>query len=131
MPKNNFREAWWIRRVIYAILALALTIAVGGGWITDIQADTWLAQADKIVGILAAVGLGIAATKTHRGSDDPTTHEDVAVAATSTDPRISDIGMVVNDIRDTITSLTQPQSVNRVAPPPADITPGDYTKLTR
>ena len=87
-----------------------------------------LAQADKIIGILAAVGLGIAATKTHRGSDDPTTHEDVTVAATSTDPRISDIGMVVNDIRDTITSLTVPHGA--VAPPPADTTPGDYTKLT-
>lgn len=128
MRKNNFREAWWIRRIIYAILALALTIAVGGGWITDIQADTWLAQADKIIGILAAVGLGIAATKTHRGSDDPTTHEDVTVAATSTDPRIGDIGMVVNDIRDAIASMTVPHGV--VAPPPADTTPGDYTKLT-
>lgn len=129
MPKANWKEAWWIRRAIYAVLALGLTIAVGGGWVTDTQADTWLAQADKIIGILAAVGLGVAATKTHRGSDDPTTHEDVAVAATSADPRIGDIGMVVNDIRDAIASMAVPHGV--VAPPPADTTPGDYTKLTR
>lgn len=105
MPKSNWKESWWIRKVIYAALALALTIAVGGGWISDTQADTWLTQADKIISILAAVGLGIAATKTHRGSDDRTTVRDVAVAAGSSDPRISDIGMIVNDIRDRLEAL--------------------------
>lgn len=105
MPKSNWKEAWWIRKAIYAVLALALTIAVGGGWVSDTQADTWLAQADKIISILAAVGLGIAATKTHRGSDDRTTARDVAKAAGRSDPRLSDIGMIVNDIKDRLEAL--------------------------
>ncbi|MDD7587565.1 MAG: hypothetical protein SPK00_10380 [Corynebacterium glucuronolyticum] len=126
MPKSNWKEAWWIRKVIYAALALALTIAVGGGWISDTQADTWLTQADKIISILAAVGLGIAATKTHRGSDDRTTVRDVAMAA-GRDPRLSDIGMIVNDIRDAVAALT-PHGAT-VGVQPRD--PGDYTKLTR
>lgn len=105
MPKTNWKESWWIRKVIYAALALALTIAVGGGWISDAQADTWLAGADKIISILAAVGLGIAATKTHRGSDDIATEQDVVVAATSRDPRLYDIGMIVNDIKDRLEAL--------------------------
>lgn len=129
MSKSNWQQGWWIRRVIYAILALALTIAVGGGWISDTQADTWLAQADQVIGILAAVGLGIAATKTHRGSDDPSTAQDVADAARTPTPdrRLEDLGMVINDIRDAVADLSTPRGV--VAPPPSE--PGDYRALTR
>lgn len=127
MRNANWKESWWIRKAIYAVLALALTIAVGGGWVSDTQADTWLAQADKIVSILAAVGLGIAATKTHRGSDDKATARDVAVAAGSTshDPRLSDIGMIVNDIKDRLEAL--PVAAVRI-PREDDPQPGIYPK---
>lgn len=125
MPKAHWKESWWIRKIIYCVLALGLTIAVGGGWVSDTQADSWLAQADHIVGILAAVGLGVAATKTHRGSDDPVTHADVAEAARATpavipriDERIADMGMVLNDVRDTIAGLTSSEPHPEPAPAP-------------
>lgn len=126
MHKPNWRESWWIRRAIYCVLALGLTIAVGGGWITDTQADTWLAQADNIISILAAVGLGIAASKTHHGSDDPTTVRDVAEAARTPALPGGDLGMVLNDVRDMLQGInTTPVS----AVSPRSI-PGDYTTLT-
>lgn len=130
MHKPNWRESWWIRRAIYCVLALALTIAVGGGWITDTQADTWLAQADHIVGILAVVGLGVAASKTHRGSDDPTTVHDVAEAAkasTQVPGAPGDLGMVLNDVRDMLAGLgSSAPEVPKVAE-----LPGDYTLLLK
>lgn len=128
MHKPNWRESWWIRRIIYAVLALGLTIAVGGGWVTDTQADTWLAQADNIISILAAVGLGIAATKTHHGSDDPTTVRDVAEAAkasTQVPGAPGDLGMVLNDVRDMLQGMTT-TPVSAVSPRSI---PGDYTTL--
>ena len=127
MPKANWKEAWWIRRAIYAVLALGLTIAVGGRWITDTQADTWLAQADKIVSILAVVGLGVAASKTHRGSDDPTTVRDVAEAAKASTPLPGDLGMVLNDVRDMLAGLGS--SAPEV--PKGPETPGDYMMLLK
>lgn len=127
MRKPNWKEAWWIRRAIYAVLALGLTIAVGGGWVTDTQADTWLAQADKIVSILAVVGLGVAASKTHRGSDDPTTVHDVAEAAKASTPLPGDLGMVLNDVRDMLAGLgSSAPEVPKVAE-----LPGDYTLLLK
>lgn len=130
MPKSNWKESWWIRRIIYAVLALGLTIAVGGGWITDTQADTWLAQADNIISILAAVGLGIAATKTHHGSDDPTTVRDVTEVAKASTPlpgAPGDLGMVLNDVRDMLAGLgSSAPEVSKVAE-----LPGDYTLLLK
>lgn len=127
MHKPNWQESWWIRRIIYAVLALALTIAVGGGWITDTQADTWLAQADNIISILAAVGLGIAATKTHHGSDDPTTVRDVADAVRTPALHDGDLGMVLNDVRDMLADLgSSAPEVPKVAE-----LPGDYTMLLK
>ena len=131
MRVNNFREPWWMRRAVYLALALALTIAVGGGWITDAQADSWLSGADKVISVLAALGLGVAASKTHRGSDDPTTHEDVTTTALAStagvESGLHDVVRSFQELQNQLSRVTQPLAGAEV--PPVVPSPGDYRTL--
>lgn len=93
----------YIRRMTYAILSVALLVAVGFGWITLEQADQWQVTVqsalDTLIPILAAGALGVAARKTHEGSDDSATEADV-VAAREQGRReaLDDARSIVNEV---------------------------------
>ncbi|MFP7366276.1 hypothetical protein SFC07_10985 [Corynebacterium callunae] len=67
--QSQWRQPWFIRRVVYAVVALALLIAVGAGWITEDQSASILSQADQLLGVLAALGLSVASAKANPQSD--------------------------------------------------------------
>lgn len=64
-------EPWLIRRIAYTLVALLLLVAVGFGVITPEQSDAWLGNADKVLGIIAGLGLFGAAIKANPSSDVP------------------------------------------------------------
>lgn len=63
-----------VRKVIYALLSAALGVLVVKGKLTQENADQIVNTA---VEFLAAVYLGVASAKVHRGSDDKTTKQDL------------------------------------------------------
>ena len=67
---SNLKKPYFLRRFLYAVLALVLVVATGLGWITDTQSDQLLAQADQLLNLVVAVALGIAATKANPQSDE-------------------------------------------------------------
>lgn len=66
----NLKKPYFLRRFLYAALALLLVVATGFGWITDTQSDQLLEQADKLLNLVVAVALSIAATKATPQSDE-------------------------------------------------------------
>ncbi|QGJ94152.1 membrane protein [Corynebacterium phage EmiRose] len=67
--KTAWREPWFIRRAIYALVGLVLLVAAGSGLITPEQSDTWLAHSDSVIQAIASLGLFGAAVKANPGSD--------------------------------------------------------------
>lgn len=72
------------RRAAYFIVAGILAVLVAGGLITEAQYDSWTGIVEKLLPILGSVALTVAGAKTHEGSDDPTTREDVQLAYQAT-----------------------------------------------
>lgn len=91
--KKSRWEPWLIRRIAYTAVALLLLVAVGFGLITPEQSDAWLGNADKILGIIAGLGLFGAAIKANPGSDVPLSEIEQAradVAAAKLTPSMVD-----------------------------------------
>jgi len=59
------------RKLAYAVLTVVLLVAVGAGIISPEQSDMWLQNIDKVLGVIAALGFGVAAAKTTPASDVP------------------------------------------------------------
>lgn len=62
---SNLAKYWpTIRQVAYGLLAAALALAAGAGWITQDNADQWLAQAVTLLGAIGFVVAGLFVDKT-------------------------------------------------------------------
>lgn len=62
---SNLAKYWpTIRQVAYGVLAAALALAAGAGWITQDNADQWLAQAVTLLGAIGFVVAGLFVDKT-------------------------------------------------------------------
>lgn len=62
---SNLAKYWpTIRQVAYGLLAAALAVAAGAGWITQDNADQWLAQAVTFLGAIGFVVAGLFVDKT-------------------------------------------------------------------
>lgn len=81
---RNFTPAY--RRAAYFIVAAILAVLVAAGLITEAQYDSWTAIVEQLLPILGSVALTVAGAKTHEGSDDPTTREDVDAAYQAAQP---------------------------------------------
>lgn len=68
------------RRAIYFIVAAVLAILVAAGWISEEQYASWTEIIEESLPLLGSLALFLAGLKTHPGSDDRTTKEDVANA---------------------------------------------------
>lgn len=53
-----------IRQIVYGLLAAALAVAAGAGWITQDDADLWLTQSVTVLGALGFVVAGLFVDKT-------------------------------------------------------------------
>lgn len=69
------------RRAGYFVVAAVLAILAAVGVITETQYDSWTGAIEDLLPVLGTVALAVAGAKTHAGSDDPTTREDVLLAA--------------------------------------------------
>lgn len=74
------------RRAAYFIVAAILAVLVAAGLITEAQYDSWTGIVEQLLPILGSGALLVAGAKTHQGSDDPTTREDVQLAYQSAQP---------------------------------------------
>lgn len=74
------------RRAVYFIVAAILAVLAATGLITEAQYDSWTGWVEDLLPILGTGALLVAGAKTHHGSDDPTTREDVAMAYQAAQP---------------------------------------------
>lgn len=73
---NAIAKHWpTIRQVIYGILAAALAVAAGAGWITDTQSEQWLNHAVTLLGALGFIVAGLYVDRSPKvigdGTDTP------------------------------------------------------------
>ena len=72
---SGFAKYWpTIRQVVYGILAAALALAAGAGWITQDNADQWLAQAVTLLGAVGFVVAGLFVDKTSPAQEQKIEH---------------------------------------------------------
>lgn len=84
MSIKNKPEAWQVRKLGYGLAAVIVAILGWVGVLSNIQADQSTGQVDRWLPIILGVTApALAASKTHAGSDDTATAQDV-VAATQT-----------------------------------------------
>lgn len=74
------------RRAIYYAIAAVLAALVAFGLITEEQFTSWTDIVEKLFPIIGSIALTFAGNKTHHGSDDPTTKEDVEAAFRAVQP---------------------------------------------
>ena len=74
------------RKAGYALATLAGTIFALFGIISAEQLDGWQDILETLSPILWPIATGVATAKTHQGSDDPTTREDVQLAYQTAQP---------------------------------------------
>lgn len=82
--KSRWTEPWLWRKLAYAVLTVVLLVAVGAGIISPEQSDLWLQNIDKVLGVIAALGFGVAAAKTTPASDVPLSEIEQARADVAT-----------------------------------------------
>lgn len=79
--RERLTQPWVIRKSIYTIAALIGVAMVAAGIIDPATVDGWDESIAPLVSLALTLTTGMAATRTHRGSDDPVTIDDVAHAA--------------------------------------------------
>ena len=75
-----------VRRAAYFVVAAVLAVLVAAGLITEAQYDSWAGIVEQLLPILGTVALAVAGAKTHEGSDDKTTREDLQLAYQAAQP---------------------------------------------
>lgn len=65
--QRTLGNSWWVRKLIYVIVAVVGLVATGVGFVSPDLADSWLSQSGNIA---AAVGGIVAALFTGRFSDN-------------------------------------------------------------
>ncbi|APT90513.1 hypothetical protein CSPHI_05090 [Corynebacterium sphenisci DSM 44792] len=79
--RERLTQPWVIRKSIYTIAAIIGLVMVAAGIIDPATVDGWDESIAPLVSLALTLTTGMAATRTHRGSDDPVTIDDVAHAA--------------------------------------------------
>lgn len=104
---NNLNKADWpVRKIVYIILGVALFVAMTLGLVTGDQVNGAVEVIGQVTGTLGALGLGVAAAKTHRGSGDRSTEADVLNAAVSSTQADAGIARVENQLESLIARVT-------------------------
>ncbi|QNE90249.1 hypothetical protein H0194_04520 [Corynebacterium incognita] len=105
------KEDWPVRKIAYIVLGALLFIGMTSGLVTQEQLDGWVETFGVVTGYLAVLGLGVAATKTHRGSDDRATNGDNfdALNQSPVDPMaLDDLLIKVDQITEALAPASDP-----------------------
>ena len=75
-----------VRRATYFVVAAVLAVLVAVGLVSEEQYASWTELAERFLPLLGTIALTVAGAKTHEGSDDKTTREDLQLAYQAAQP---------------------------------------------
>ena len=75
-----------VRRAAYFVVAAVLAVLVAVGLVSEEQYASWTELAERFLPLLGTIALTVAGAKTHEGSDDKTTREDLQLAYQAAQP---------------------------------------------
>lgn len=96
-------NAWKYRKVAYYVVAALIFVALTTGIVTQEQLDGIVNTATIASGYLGTFALIFAGTKTHRGSDDKATKDDVLDAVR----QAGNAGALAQELRGMVEDLAQ------------------------
>ena len=90
-----------VRRAAYFVVAAVLAVLVAVGLVSEEQYASWTELAERFLPLLGTIALTVAGAKTHEGSDDKTTREDLQLAYQAAQPTYVPIQEQFNQVLDT------------------------------
>ena len=75
-----------VRRAAYFVVAAVLAVLVAAGLVSEEQYTSWTELAERFLPLLGTIALTVAGAKTHEGSDDKTTQQDLQLAYQGAQP---------------------------------------------
>ena len=75
-----------VRRAAYFVVAAVLAVLGAVGLVSEEQYASWTELAERFLPLLGTIALTVAGAKTHEGSDDKTTREDLQLAYQAAQP---------------------------------------------
>src|SRR5699024_3082769 len=90
-----------VRRAAYFVVAAVLAIMVAVGLVSEEQYAAWTELAERFLPLLGTIALAVAGAKTHGGSDDKTTREDLQIAYQAAQPTYVPVQEQFDQVLDT------------------------------
>ena len=90
-----------VRRAAYFVVAAVLAVLVAAGLVSEEQYASWTELAERFLPLLGTIALTVAGAKTHEGSDDKTTREDLQLAYQAAQPTYVPVQEQFNQVLDT------------------------------
>ena len=90
-----------VRRAAYFVVAAVLAVLVAVGLVSEEQYASWTELAERFLPLLGTIALTVAGAKTHEGSDDKTTREDLQLAYQAAQPTYVPVQEQFNQVLDT------------------------------
>ena len=89
-----------VRRAAYFVVAAVLAVLVAVGLVSEEQYASWTELAERFLPLLGTIALTVAGAKTHEGSDDKTTREDLQLAYQAAQPTYVPVQEQFNQVVD-------------------------------
>ena len=90
-----------VRRATYFVVAAVLAVLVAVGLVSEEQYASWTELAERFLPLLGTIALTVAGAKTHEGSDDKTTREDLQLAYQAAQPTYVPVQEQFDQVLDT------------------------------
>ena len=90
-----------VRRAAYFVVAAVLAVLVAVGLVSEEQYASWTELAERFLPLLGTIALTVAGAKTHEGSDDKTTREDLKLAYQAAQPTYVPVQEQFDQVLDT------------------------------
>ena len=88
-------------RAAYFVVAAVLAVLVAVGLVSEEQYASWTELAERFLPLLGTIALTVAGAKTHEGSDDKTTREDLQLAYQAAQPTYVPVQEQFDQVLDT------------------------------
>lgn len=92
-----------VRRAAYFVVAAVLAVLVAVGIVSEDQYASWTELAERFLPLLGTIALTVAGTKTHEGSDDKTTRQDLQLAYQAAQPVYPPVESTAASVQDAVT----------------------------
>ena len=90
-----------VRRAAYFVVAAVLAVLVAVGLVSEEQYASWTELVERFLPLLGTIALTVAGAKTHEGSDDKTTREDLQLAYQAAQPTYVPVQEQFDQVLDT------------------------------